>query len=65
MSRRISNDRLGYECAVGAFAADALRQGVGLDAITAQHGAFHDNDYGGGASLWHRLVTPGKSGGIC
>ena len=34
-SRRISNDPLGHECAVGTFAADAIGQGVGMDAIAA------------------------------
>src|SRR5258707_4483098 len=60
-SRRISNDRLGHECAVGAVAADTIGQGVGLDAITALDRAFHDNDYGGGASMRRCLVAARKT----
>src|SRR5258708_22701687 len=56
-SRRISNDRLGHDCAVGAVAADPIGQGVGLDAVTARDRAFHNNHNRGGASVWHRLVA--------
>src|SRR5215471_12641940 len=44
---------------LGGVAAVAIDQGVGLDAITAQYGAVHDNDYRGGASVPHCLVAAG------
>src|SRR6266404_1061987 len=60
-SRRISNDCLGHECAVGTVAADTVGRGVGLDAITARDRAFHNNHNGGGASVWHCLVAARKT----